>query len=65
MSKRQYTKFKSESYSDESIDIHIDLSTVESFEQEGDVLIVHKDSGLWNRIIISPEEFNKQLIKSQ
>lgn len=61
MSNRKYTKFESESYSGEPIDIHIDLSTVESFEQDGEVLIVHKDSGLWNRVIIKSQDFIKIL----
>ncbi len=61
MSSRKYTKFQSESYSDMPIDIHIDLTSVESFEQDGEVLIIHKDSGLYNRIVIKSEDFIKIL----
>lgn len=57
MSKRKYTRFKSEY----NADLYIDLSSVESFDQDGEVLIVHKDSGLFNRIVIQTEEFRKLL----
>lgn len=57
MSKRQYTKFKSEY----KTDIYVDLATVESFEQDGEVLILHKDSGQWSRVLMDSEKFFKIL----
>lgn len=57
MSKRQYTKFKSEL----EADVYIDLTTVESFEQEGNVLIIRQDSGLWSRIVMESNKFFKIL----
>ncbi len=65
MSKRKYTKFQSDTLdtndAGQFATIDIDLESVESFEQEGKALIVHKDSGLWNRIIIQREDFVKIL----
>ena len=63
MSKRKYTKFQSDTLdtNDAGQFATIDIDSVESFEQDGKALIIHKDSGLWNRIIIQREDFVKIL----
>lgn len=61
MSKQKYLKFKS----DNDNDIYIDIYRIESFEQNGDVLIIHKYSGLFSRILYDVDEFRKLLREYQ